>query len=147
MNCRIVTAADIPWIMDVGRRRYPHSYDESTMWGWIANEVLRHPHVYLALRTDDAFLLARIQGLPWIIGPVVEVLFVCAEEGAVWQAARLLRASKRWAEQRGASWRISSYTDFDLEPLALRLGARKVTAIYEIEWRPAWAQEQDSSAR
>jgi hypothetical protein len=42
----------------------------------------------------------------------------------MWEAVMLLRASIEWAKRRKCSlWRISSETDFDLEPIARKLGA------------------------
>ena len=104
------------------------------MQAWLLNQVLRNPQVFLAIRNDDAFLIANTLRLPWTDEPTCEVLFICAEEGAIWQALDLTRASVRWGrERRTWRWRISSETDYELGPLAKRLGARAITSRYELK--------------
>lgn len=132
---RLMTADDLPWIAELARRRYPQRYDETTMAGWLLNTVFRNPHVYLAIRTEEAGVIAYMQVMPWLAPePDVDVMFVFAEQGAVWQALELLRASIRWAKKhRAARWRLSSDTEYDFGPLAKRLGAQQLTSRYVME--------------
>lgn len=81
--------------------------------------------MFLPIRTDDAFLIAMLSTTPWRPStPECNVALVCADNGCMWQAVQLLRFSIEWARQRKCSlWRVSSETDFDLTPIAHKLGA------------------------
>jgi hypothetical protein len=49
----------------------------------------------------------------------------------------LLRASIEWARRRKCSlWRLSSETDFDLEPIALKLGATEANVRWQLRLTP-----------
>jgi hypothetical protein len=65
-----------------------------------------------------------LSGIPWLAGELeANVVFICADDGCMWQALRLLRCSIDWARRRRCTtWRLASETDYDLGPLARRLG-------------------------
>lgn len=117
---------------DLGRRRYSGAYDHLGTEMWFRNIVLKGPMMFLPIKTDNAFLIAMISTTPWKpAAPECNVTLVCAEEGHMWDAVVLLRASIEWAKRRKCSlWRLSSETDFDLEPIALKLGAREAHVRY-----------------
>lgn len=117
---------------DVGDRRYHERYDRLGVEGWVRNIVLKGPMMFLPLRSDNAFLIAMLSTTPWMPAvPECNIALVCADEGAMWEAVMLLRASIEWAKRRKCSlWRVSSETDFDLEPIAFKLGAREKQARY-----------------
>jgi hypothetical protein len=116
-------------MVDVGSRRYGAHYDRLATEQWVRNLVLKGPMIFLPIRTDDAFLIAMLSTTPWMPSvPECNVGMVCADDGAVWQAVTLLRASIEWARRRKCSiWRLSSDTDYDLTPIALKLGARELS--------------------
>jgi hypothetical protein len=74
--------------------------------------------------------------MPWLPSePECIVLFVCADDGAGWEALRLLRDSIAWARGRKcAVWRLSSDTDAELVMLARRLGITEISPRYCIRF-------------
>lgn len=121
---------------ELGDRRYPASYDRLGVEMWVRNIVLKGPMMFLPIRTDDAFLIAILSTTPWVPQtPECNVALVCAEEKHMWQAIILLRASIEWAKRRKCSlWRLSSETDYDLEPIALKLGAKERQVRYALRF-------------
>lgn len=134
---RLLDIDDLPWLHDLFGRRYPKHYDRSTTERWFRNIVIKDPLNTLAVRTDDAFLVAITTVLPWIPGePEVNVVGICAEEDCSWQVVRLLRLSVDWARKRKAArWRINTDTGYDVGALAFRVGAREVQPRFEIDLR------------
>jgi len=123
---------DIPWALDLGRRRYGERFDVIATEGWFRNLVLKGPMVFLPIRTADAFLVAMVTVLPWFPADwECNVILICAEEGALWQACALARVSIDWARKRRCvEWRISSETEFSVQPIARRVGAEELTSRY-----------------
>jgi hypothetical protein len=124
-----MTDNDLDWLVSLCKRRYSNHYDPITTEAWFRNMVLKNPQLYLAQRTDNAFCITHIYVLPWTGTEIeVDVMFLCAEHGAGWETLELLRASIAWARtHNGKRWRLSSDTEFDLTPLARRVGARLLT--------------------
>ena len=124
---RLITDQDIPWMIELGNRRYSNHYDHMATEMWVRGIVLKSPMMFWPCRTDNAFCIAMISTTPWNPStPEANVVLVCAEEGHMWEAVMLLRASIEWAKRRKCSlWRLSSETDFDLAPIALKLGAKE----------------------
>jgi len=129
---RRVAVDDLPWAMSLGYRRYG-AYDPGKTLLYLA-EVLSAPQA-LFIRTDDAFLLAAIITPVWRSdGPECNVLALCSEPGAHWQAIRLLRRSVGWAKERGCrSWWFASETHYDISALAKRVGAVVAHPRYRID--------------
>jgi hypothetical protein len=75
--------------------------------------------------------------LPWTPSdPEVNIVAICADDGAGWQVVRLLRASIEWARKRNASkWRLTSDTMFDVWAIADRVGAKIIRPRYELNLR------------
>lgn len=117
---------------ELGDRRYPGRYDRLGTEMWVRNIVLKGPMMFLPIRSDNAFLIAMLSTTPWIPQtPECNVVLVCAEDGHMWEAIMLLRASIEWARRRKCSlWRLSSETDFDLAPIAHKLGATEANVRY-----------------
>lgn len=124
-GARLLTENDIPWLLEIGSRRYPDHYDRIATEGWFRNLVLKGPLMFLPIRTDDAFLIAMLSTTPWRPStPECNVAMIAADDGCAWQAVTLLRISIGWAKSRKCFlWRLSSETDFDLKPIARKLGA------------------------
>lgn len=93
---------------------------------------MKGPLAFWPVRTDDAFLIAMISSVPWLPAEwECNIPMVCADDGAAWQAMALLRESVEWAKRRRcATWRVVSETDFDLGPMAVRLGATEISPRY-----------------
>lgn len=129
---RLLTENDCSWMLELGDRRYPDRYDRLGTEQWYRNIVLKGPMMFLPIRTDNAFLIAMLSTTPWMPQtPECNVVLVCAEEGHMWEAIMLLRASIAWAKNRKCSlWRLSSETDFDLAPIAHKLGATEANVRY-----------------
>lgn len=134
---RLLDVDDLPWLHDLFGRRYPLIYDARTTERWFRAFVIRDALNMFAARTDDAFLVAMANVLPWLPGePEVNVVGICAEEDCAWQVIALLRASIDWAQKRNAArWRINTDTGYDVAPLALRVGARQINPRFEIDLR------------
>lgn len=130
-----MTEADLPWINQLCKRRYPQTYSQVETDSWYLNQVLKGPLMFFPARTADAFCISMLSATPWMAGSLeCNVVFLCAEEGCMWQAIRLLRASVAWARRRKCTlWRIASDTEYDLRPLAMRLGAREPAPRWELQ--------------
>jgi hypothetical protein len=133
----LLVEADLPWLHYLFAKRYGERYDADTTARWFKLVVIPEALNFYAARTEDAFIGALTTVLPWLPGePEVNVIAICADDDAGWQVITLLRASIAWARKRNAArWRICSDTEYDLRPLALRVGAREITSRFEIDLR------------
>lgn len=124
-----MTEDDIEWGIALGRERYGDRWDEESTLGWFRNVCLKGPLLFYPIRTDNAFCITLLSVLPWF--PTeweANVIFICAMDGKHWEALKLLRASVEWARKRKATyWRICSETEFDVGPLAMRVGAQEIS--------------------
>lgn len=129
-----MTENDIGWAGDLGRKRYPARFDSFTTEGWFRNIVLKQPVMFLPQRLSHAFCISMLSILPWLPSDVeCNICFICADDGHMWQAMKLLRASVDWARMRKCNhWRLSSDTDYDLAVMARRIGAVEVTPRFVI---------------
>jgi hypothetical protein len=127
-----MTEADIPWLVDLCKRRYSSKYDAVTSEGWFRNIVLKQPVIFYPARMPNAFCISMLSLVPWLPAEVeCNVIFICADEGALWEGMKLLRASINWARERKCTiWRLSSDTDADLSAMAFRLGAKEIAPRY-----------------
>lgn len=125
---RLITEADILWVVWLGRKRYPKNYDPLGAEGWLRNRVLKEPLMFLGQRTDNAFCVSMVSVKPWTPSEFeCHVAALCADDGAMSEAIRLLRWSIEWSKLRKCSvWSISSDTDYDFSMLARRLGAKEI---------------------
>jgi hypothetical protein len=133
---RLTTENDLQWLIYLGKKRYgTEGFDYSTVEGWYRNIVLKSPLMFRSARTDNAFVISMISTLPWTPSEFeCNVIFVCAEEGAMWEAMKLVRDSVTWAEQRKcARWRLSSNTQFDVYAMARRVGATEISPRFCLE--------------
>ena len=123
-------------MQELGDRRYPGRYDRLGTEMWFRNIVLKGPMMFLPIRSANAFCIAMISTTPWMPqAPECNVVLVCAEEGCMWEAIMLLRASIEWGKRRRcALWRLSSETDFDLAPIAHKLGATEANVRYVLRF-------------
>jgi hypothetical protein len=125
---------DLPWLKRLCLSRYSHRYEPESTENWFRQLVMKNPLIFLAIRTDDAFLIALISCLPWLPSEFeVNVVMLCAEDGAGWQAVKLCRYCIDWARRRKCTvWRICSETDFNLGPIAKRVGATQLSDRYSL---------------
>ena len=133
---QLITEHDIPWLNYICKKRYSNRYDSSTTENWFRNIVLKSPMTFYATRMSDAFQISMLSVMPWLPAePECIELFVCADDGKMWQALKLLRDSIDWARKRRcAMWRLSSDTDSDLVGLAKRLGVTEISPRYTIRF-------------
>lgn len=129
---RLLTEADIPWMLDIGHRRYSNRFDPMATEGWFRNIVLRAPLVFLPVRLDNAFLIGSLNIIPWAPGELeANIVLIVAEDGHMWEAIELLRFSIHWAKTRRATeWRLTSETEIEFGPIAKRLGATDISPRY-----------------
>jgi hypothetical protein len=122
---RLITEADLLWVVWLGRKRYPKNYDPPGAEGWLRNIVLKNPLMFLPQRTTNAFLISMISVKPWTPGETeCNVAALCADDGAMWEAMKLIRWSVEWARLRKCTlWSMMSDTDYDFTMLARRIGA------------------------
>lgn len=133
---RLLTEHDIPWLNYLCKKKYSNRYDSSTTENWFRNIVLKSPLTFHAIRTQNAFLIDMLSVMPWLPAePENIVVFVCADDGASWEALKLLRDSIAWARSRRcAIWRLSSDTETDLVAIAKRLGVTEISPRYCIRF-------------
>lgn len=134
VSVRPLTLEDVPWLLDIGVRRYPNNYDPESTGRWIRNAVLPNTALYNAWRTNDAFLIALLSISPWLPNDIeCHVVVTSADFGCIWQTIPLLRASIEWARSRKCvSWGFQSDTTHDIAPLMKRIGAKEISR-YKIE--------------
>jgi hypothetical protein len=127
-----MTEEDIPWLRQLAIKRYTQRWDPISSETWFRNVVLKQPVIFHAVRTENAFAISLLSVPPWFPGEYAcDLIFICADDGAMYEALHLIRASIEWARSRKCSiWRISSDTDHDLAPLAKRVGANEPTPRY-----------------
>jgi hypothetical protein len=132
---RLLTEDDVPWIVDLGKRRYSTAFDAFSAEMWFRNNVLKSPLIFFPARTDHAFTICTIITDAWLPGMrICNNLLLNSEEGAVWEEITLVRAAVDWARKRHcAEYRIWSDTDVDLAPVATRAGAQPTAIRYSVK--------------
>lgn len=119
---RACTAADLPWVMSLAYRRYG-SYDPGKILVFLLNVMQNQQALFL--RADGAFIIASATEPIWGNELECHVVFLCAAEGAHWQAVQLLQESVEWARAKGCrKWQFGSETENDIGALAKRVGAQ-----------------------
>jgi hypothetical protein len=109
------------------RKRYSSRYDPMSTEMWFRNNVLKNPLLFFPIRTDHAFTISTLHIWPWLPSEYeCHMMMICADDDAMWEVVTLLRATIEYARKRKCvCWRVTSETDFDLTPIAQRLGARE----------------------
>lgn len=125
----LLSENDLPWLISLGKKRYGVDYDYVTVEGWFRNLVLKNPMMFHPIRLTNSFMIGMLSCVPWLPSEFeCNVVFVCADDDAAWEALKLLRANIEWAKMRKCKrWRLVSDTQFDLAPFARRLGATELT--------------------
>lgn len=133
---RLLVEEDIPWIIELSVRRYGKDYDYATTEGWFRNIVLKQPVLFHPVRTEHAFCISMLSVLPWMPHLAeCNVVFICADDGYMWEAMHLLRASIAWGRRRRCTmWRLSSETEYDVYQIAKRLGATEQSPRYGLKY-------------
>jgi hypothetical protein len=133
---RLLTEHDIPWLVYLCKKKYSNRFDQPTTENWFRNIVLKSPMTFYAMRSDGAFQISMLSVMPWLPADAeCNVIFVCADDGAMWQALRLLRDSVAWARNRKcALWRLSSDTEYEFPGVAKRLGCTEISPRYLIRF-------------
>lgn len=130
---RLIVENDIPWLSALFAKRYVnYPYDPVTAEAWFRNRVLKEPMLFLAQRMDNAFCISMLSVTPWIPADYeTNVIVICAEDNAIWESLKLLRASIEWSKlRRCKAWRISSDTQNDVSLIARRIGAEEISPRY-----------------
>ena len=124
---RRMTLLDMPWLSYLGRKRYPKKFDAEMTEQWFRVNVLPNPLMYYACRTDNAFCIVFVTTFPWLpADPELNLSFLCADEGAIWEAVDCYRDCLEFAKRRGVKkWDIGSITDYNLRSIAKRIGANE----------------------
>ena len=132
---RLLCEDDIGWLAYLCKKRYSHRYDQFGTENWFRNVVLKQPGLFLPIRTQNAFSIALIAYIPWTPAEIeCNMAFVCADDGAMWEALKLMRASIEWARlRRCKKWRMSSDTEYDFSAIARRLGATELSPRFTLE--------------
>lgn len=133
---RCCTIDDIPFILSLAHDRY-RPFDPGRTLVWLL-ECLRNPSMLL-LRDDDAFLIASIATPSWHPKESgCHVIFLCAREGKHWQAVKMLRHSIEWAREKNCvDWWLSSETEYKIDAMAKRMGAKAEVLRYRLDLRDA----------
>lgn len=131
-----MTEDDVPWLYDLCKKRYPEKYDSVTTEGWFRNIVLKQPVLFHAIRMPNAFCISMLSIMPWMPSEIeCSVVFVCADDGCMWEAMKCLRSSIEWGRLRKcAIWRVCSDQQYDFSGLAKRLGATEQQPRYCIRY-------------
>lgn len=129
--------ADLPWLRYLCAKKYPERFEPEATVQWYLNIVLKSPLLFLPARTKDAFLIQMISTLPWFPAEFqCNVVMIAADDGCAWQAVHLLRYGIDWARRRRCTdWRLAGDAEFDLAPIARRLGADEVHPRFVLKLR------------
>jgi len=129
MDPWLLSENDLPWLFFLGKKKYGTEWDEATTEGWFRNIVLKSPLMFHAVRTANAFCISMISVLPWLPSDFeCNIVFICADDGAGWEAMKLMRDSIVWARKRKCvRWKLASDTEVDMYAIARRLGATEVS--------------------
>jgi hypothetical protein len=132
----LLSENDLHWCISLGKKKYPSNYDPLATEGWLRNIVFKGPLMFHPVRTAHAFCISMISCLPWLPSDFeAHVVAICADDGAMWEAAKLLRDSIAWAKSRRCKcWRLCSDTDYDLAGMARRLGAKEISPRFTMEF-------------
>jgi hypothetical protein len=131
---RLLGEGDIPWLLDLGRRRYSVEFDAHCTEAWFKNIVLKSPLIFFAMRTDKAFMICNLIKDAWLPGVMIcNNMMLNSEAGAVWEEVALVREAIEWARKRRcAEFRIWSDTEVDLQAIAVRVGAMPSAVRYTV---------------
>lgn len=132
----MMTESDLPWMQMLFAKKYPDRFDPLASEGWFKNVVLKNPVLFYPARTQNAFAISMLSLVPWLPNDFeCNVAAICADDGAVWEAGRLIRCSVAWARSRNcATWRFCSDTGIDLGALCKRVGAKAIWPRYELRF-------------
>jgi hypothetical protein len=132
-----VQPQDLDWLGGLCISRYRERYDVECGKQYMLQRVLPDPMGWYAVRTDNACAIATLTLDWWIPGDQQCVIrMIIAEEGCMWQAIHLLRATIEWAKSRNCkAWDLAGDTDADLRSIAIRLGAKEVWPRYRLTLR------------
>lgn len=127
-----VAINDLPWLLSLANERY-RRFDPGRTLMWLVDTIKNE--YMLASRTTDAFCITSMLTPAWHPKePEAHVLFLCAAEGAHWQAMSLLRESVAWARGKGCvRYWLSSETEHSIEALAKRVGAEPAVTRYKLD--------------
>jgi hypothetical protein len=127
---------DLPWLTNLCLRRYSPHYDPPGAEGWFRNTVLKSPILFYPARTGNAFTITMIACEPWEPSQfTANVVFTCCEDGFMWDTIQLLRDSVDWGRKRRCvAWRMWSDTDYNVGPLARRVGAAEYLPRYGLRY-------------
>ena len=108
----VLSENDIQWLISLGKKRYGEGFDYLTCEGWFRNIVLKSPLMFHPVRLANSFLISMLSCNPWAPSEFeCNVVLVCADEGCMWEAAKLLRSSIEWARKRKCKrWRLAGDT-------------------------------------
>lgn len=129
---RLLTEHDIPWLVYLCKKKYSNRFDAATTENWFRNVCLKQPLTFYPTRSDSAFQITMLNLMPWTPAePDATVIFVCADDGAMWEAMRLMRDSIAWSKTRKCTvWRLSSDTEVEFPGIAKRLGCTEISPRY-----------------
>jgi hypothetical protein len=132
----LLTENDLPWLIFLCKKKYESRYDPISTEQWFRNIVLKSPLMFLPVRMPNSFMICMLSTLPWIPSEFdCNVVFICADDGHMWEAMKLLRHSIEWAKKRKCKrWRLCSDTETDLTMMARRVGAWEISPRYTIEF-------------
>lgn len=124
---RYATPDDLLWAKELSLKRY-RGFDWPSCEAWFLRYVFNNPEHFFAVRTDNAFIVAKRERQPWFPDePEVSVQLACADNGCMWELFRLMRSSIEWAKFYDCkTWRCCSNTEYDFAPIAKRLGAEEI---------------------
>lgn len=135
----LLSENDLPWLRNLFGKKYDKGFDALTTENWFRNIVLKNPMMFYPVRLANSFLIAMLSTLPWIPSQFdCNIICVCADDGHMWETAKLLRGSIEWARKRKCKhWMLASDTVFDLAPMAQRLGAKEIWPRYMLDLEAA----------
>jgi len=131
----LLSENDIQWLHSLCRKKYKVDYDKKTTENWYVNTVLKAPLMFHPARLANSFCISMLSCVPWLPNDFeCHIVLCCADDGAMWEAVKLLRDSIRWAKYRKCKvWKLTSDTANDFANIARRLGVTEVSPRFTLE--------------
>ena len=131
----LLSENDIQWLHYLCKKKYKIEYDRKTTENWFINTVLKSPLMFHPVRLANSFTISMLSCVPWLPNDFeCHIVLCCADDGAMWEAVKLLRDSIRWGRYRKCKvWKLTSDTDNDFANIARRLGVTEISPRFSLE--------------
>lgn len=135
MTVRPATAEDVPWLVETAVVAYAGLVDGFDAGGaerWV-RACIADPDT-IVVRGEHTAGFAQVVRPPWApAGPVADLIHLYGYGSHPWEAVDVVASLDARRKERGCSVLYVGSIYADLEPIAKRLGGRRVGSLYALE--------------